>query len=286
MLESGTEEERLSYFAGDWRKNPRGNSLVLWAPARTWLTQGKGAGWKPRSPPSSPCYSNSAVWLYSSVRDREVFLWRGNLPMALPQFKCGRIKFFSPEAIFLNSKEPDCAETENIFAFKPKQGYFFPETQASVILLCSERLILQAVKKRLLDNLGARGHKAILCPTQCTETSCLSAGSCWKQLCCSRWSLWPNQLRSSWWDFKCSLFAERIHRIFWGRSWEEQRNDTAKANCVVMAVLKGQHLLQCKQSIWVEGGGLGVVRHEILPKWEGRKKRSIHGGQGNWAKAV
>lgn len=192
--------------------------------------------------------------------------------MALPQFKWERIKYFSPEAIFLNSKEPDCAETENIFAFKPKQGYFFPETQDSVILLCSERLILQAVKKRLLDNVGARGHKAILFPTQCTETSCLSAGSCWKQLCCSWWSLWPNQLRSSWWDFKCSLFAERIHRIFWGRSWEEQRNDTAKANCVVMAVLKGQHLLQCKQSICVEGGGLGVVRHEILPKWEGGKK--------------
>lgn len=33
--------------------------------------------------------------------------------------------YFSLEAICLNSKEPNCAETENIFAFKPKRGYFF-----------------------------------------------------------------------------------------------------------------------------------------------------------------
>lgn len=41
---------------------------------------------------------------------------------------------------------------------------------------------------------------------------------------------------------------------------------------MVMAGLKGQHLLQHEQRIWVEGGGLGVVRHEILSKWEGEKK--------------
>ena len=146
----------------------------------------------------------------------------------------------------MNSKDPDCAETENIFAFKTKQGYFFPETQASVILLCSERSILRAVKRRLLDNLGARGQKAIPCPAPRIETSCLSAGGCWKQLCCSCWSLRPNQSRSSRWDFKCSLFPKRIHSVFGGRSWEEQCNDTAKASCVVMAVLKAQHLLQRK----------------------------------------
>lgn len=40
-----------------------------------------------------------------------------NLPMALQQSKWERTKYFSLEAICLNSKEPDCAETENIFAF-------------------------------------------------------------------------------------------------------------------------------------------------------------------------
>jgi len=55
MLESGTEEERLSNFAGGWRKQPRGNSLVLWAPAQRWLSWGREAGREPSSPPSSRC---------------------------------------------------------------------------------------------------------------------------------------------------------------------------------------------------------------------------------------
>lgn len=55
--------------------------------------------------------------------------------------------YFSLEAICLNSKEPNCAETENIFAFKSKRGYFFSETQASVTLLCKK-------KKKKIDSLG------------------------------------------------------------------------------------------------------------------------------------
>lgn len=121
---------------------------------------------------------------------KRIFYCKGrNLTMALKQFKWERIKNFSLETICLSTKEPDCEEIENIFAFKPKQGYYFPSKQASVILLCNERSILWVVKRRLLDDLGNRGHKAILCAAQCTETSCLSAGSCWKQLCCSQWSL-------------------------------------------------------------------------------------------------
>lgn len=141
------------------------------------------------------------------------FYYKGRIfTMALKQFKWKKIKNFSLGTICLNSKEPDCAEIENIFAFKSKQGYYFPSKQASVILLCNERSILWVVKRRLLDNLCNRGHKAILCPAQCTET-CLSAGSCWKQLCCSRGSLWLNQSRSSQWDFKCSLFAKNSQNI-------------------------------------------------------------------------
>lgn len=45
-----------------------------------------------------------------------------------------------------------------------------------------------------------------------------------------------------------------------------------KTNCVLMTVLKGYHLLQCKQRIWVEGGGLGVVRLLGNSSQVGRKK--------------
>lgn len=140
------------------------------------------------------------------------FYYKERNTMAFKQFKWERIKNFSLETICLNSKELDCAEIENIFAFKPKQSYYFPSKQDSVILLCNERSILWVVKRRLLDDLSM-GHKAILCPAQCTETSCLSTGSCWKQLHCSRWSVWLNQSRRSQWDFKCSLFAKKSQNI-------------------------------------------------------------------------
>lgn len=109
----------------------------------------------------------------------------GNHTVALQQFIWVRIKYFPHEAICLKPKEPDCAEAENVFAFKPKQHGFFPETQPGVILLCHERSIIWAVKGRL----QTRWVPAVTTPSPSLEGSQRSpvlGGSCCKQPWCSQ----------------------------------------------------------------------------------------------------
>lgn len=71
-LESSTKEVRLSSFAGDWRRDPRGNQFGALNSMEELLTWRGGAGREPRSPPASSSYSNSAFWFCTSGRDSEV----------------------------------------------------------------------------------------------------------------------------------------------------------------------------------------------------------------------
>lgn len=114
----------------------------------------------------------------------------GDCAVALQQFIWVRIKYFSHEAICLKPKEPDCAEAENVFAFKPKQHGFFPKTQPGVILLHDERSIIRAVKGRL----QTRWVPAVttLSPALVgSQRPPVLSGSCWKLPWCSWGSPWP-----------------------------------------------------------------------------------------------